>query len=194
MLPDFPRVRSLLNDLLNEEMEQMVARRQGILNMARRLVIHEGNRMRLRRFDGTVDEKGLEEIKSQITIRQDKLAEGGLAAVREAIQETAQDVAAQQSKVFFDRVREAVQDSGQVVDAKGKPLTFDLVLKMLEQMPIDFDEQGRPEWPSIVCGSRVFEKLRKMEITDEQERRMSKLIEQKRLEWRDRESDRKLVG
>jgi len=194
MLPDFPSVRSFLDRLLNEWLERRIAGRLGVFNLARRVVVHEGDRMRLRRFDGSVDEKGMEEIRSSISVVREKLAEEGLAAVLSALEKTAEDVAAQQSKLFIKRVEEAVQEAGQVVDAEGQPLTFDLVLDMLDKMLIDFDEQGRPKWPSVVCGAKAFEKAKNWEITDEQERRLSELTERKRLEWRDGESDRKLVG
>jgi len=194
MLPDFPPVRSFLDRLLNEWLERRIAGRLGVFNLARRVVVHEGDRMRLRRFDGSIDEKGMEEIRSSISVVKEKLAEEGLAAVLSALEKTAEDVAAQQSKLFIKRLEEAVQEAGQVVDAEGQPPTFDLVLDMLDKMLIDFDEQGRPEWPSVVCGAKVYEKAKNWEITDEQERRLSELTERKRLEWRDGESDRKLVG
>jgi len=71
---------------------------------------------------------------------------------------------------------------------------LDLIMTMWESMDIDFDETGNPRLPTIVASSKIREQLEKQEITDEQKERFEQLIERKRFEWRDRESNRKLVS
>jgi hypothetical protein len=61
-------------------------------------------------------------------------------------------------------------------------------------MEFDFDENGQPQRPTMMCNPLVFEKVRKWEVTDEQKVRLAAIVEKKRLAWREREGNRKLVG
>jgi hypothetical protein len=128
-----------------------------------------------------------------MTIRCDDLEKRGLSAILEAMEQTANEMAKQQTKHFITRLDEICKESGQVYDAKGQPLTFDTLLGLLETIDIDFDQRGQPLMPTILSGSDVVKKIGDLKITDEQNKRYSEILERKYSEWRDRESNRRLA-
>ena len=74
-------------------------------------------------------------------------------------------------------------------------LYYDLMENELE---IDFDKDEQPELPTIVVHPDVFkniaEKLAAFENDPEFRRKRAEILARKKLEWRAREADRKLVG
>ena len=127
-------------------------------------------------------------------IKLDDLDQHGIKEVTKVIDKAAQDMAKQQSKHFFERLNQICDETGQVYDNKGQPLTFDNILDLLDSMPMDFDENEQPIMPTILAESRVIEKLLKQKPSYEQIKRQNEIIERKYSEWRDSESDRRLVG
>ena len=118
----------------------------------------------------------------------------GLNAVLKTLDKTASDVAEKQTKFFFSRLDAICEESGQTSDAKGRPMSYDLIFEMLEGFDIDFDDRGSPLLPTIISSQKIKSCFDKVEMTDEQKERFEELIEQKRSEWRDRESNRRLVS
>ena len=72
-----------------------------------------------------------------------------------------------------------------------------MILDAIEKMEIDFDEKGTPIMPEIHVSPDVMEKLRTQKLDPKEiveiEKRRKQIIEKKRKEWIDRESNRKLV-
>jgi len=194
MLPDFPKVRAGATKILEAWFEGRRGQRLGIMQQMKNVVMHEGHRTSLHRWDGSVEQKPMKKLGAPIRLMREDLEKKGLGAVLEALDKTAQDIADKQGKFFFQRLNETLEETGQTLDAQGQPLTFDLVLDLFEKMEFDFDEHGQPVWPTMMCNPLMLEKVRKWEVTDEQKARLAALVEKKRLAWRDREGDRKLVG
>ena len=158
------------------------------------VVMHEGHRMELRRSDGSIERRLLKNIGTAIRIHTDDLEKRGLQAVLAAMEVAAADLAEKQSRFFFERLNETLEEAGQTRDAGGKPFTFDLMLEALEMVDIDFDEHGQPIWPTFLCGRAHYETAQKWVLTDEQKQKDEELVERKRLAWRERESNRRLVS
>ncbi len=192
MLPDFPKVRILAHEILMKWFHKQVFQKTGIMQDIPKEEIHEGNRMELQRYNGTKQKVSMKPTVSEMRLERDKFEEKGLPAVLEAMDQTAADMAGKQAKYFFEQLDDICDQSGQTYDAKGQPLSFDLILDQLETIQIDFDENGQPLMPILVSGREIQEKFGKLVITNEQEKRLEEIIEQKRSEWHYRESDRKL--
>ncbi len=195
MLPDMPTVRDygqqwLYHFYLNES-----AKKTGFMQAMRQPeILQEGNKTKLLRYDGTIDDVPMKRIRTKIEIKTDDLEQHGLKEVLKVLDKAANDMAGKQSKNFIERLNQICDETGQVYDNKGQPLTFDSILDLLDSMPIDFDEKGQPIMPSFVAGPRVIKQLLKQETSDEQIKKQNEIIERKYSEWRDRESDRRLVG
>ena len=195
MLPDMPTVRDYAQKWLNYHLFLNIAKKTGFMQ-AMRLpeTLQEGNKTKLLRYDGTIDDVPMKAIGTKIEIKVNDLDQHGLKEVLKVLDKAAHDMARQQSKNFFERLNQICHETGQVYDNKAQPLTFDSILDLLDSMPIDFDEDGQPILPSILAGPRVIEKLLKKEVSDEQIKKQNEIIERKYSEWRDRESDRRLVS
>ncbi|HUU91292.1 MAG TPA: hypothetical protein VM238_08790 [Phycisphaerae bacterium] len=194
MLPDFPEVRQLIGRILEEWFEFCCNRRLGLMGRMRKVVMHEGGRSALRRWDGSIERKPMGRIGSAVTLRKEELESKGVGAVLEALQTTAEDMAGKQGRFMIRRINETLEEAGQVRHAKGQALTPGLILEMLDMVDIDFDERGQPKMPTLMCGEALFEAAKKLEPTIEYETKQRQIIESKRLAWREREGDRKLVG
>lgn len=106
------------------------------------------------------------------------------------LDEQGEKAAEQIEKQFFEFMARVTADAGQVIDAKGKPLSHDLINDMLEKLQIDFDDDGKPELPTLVATPKTVEKLG--EPTAEQLKRRDEIIERKRREFIARRRVRKL--
>jgi hypothetical protein len=94
---------------------------------------------------------------------------------------------------------EATELVGNQIDAGGQPFSAELYLKMLETVQINFDSQGRPDISSTHLvmqpdqAAQVEPLLAQWEVDESFQRRYREIMLKKREEWRDRESNRKLV-
>lgn len=194
MLPDFPSVRRHASDILRKWFQKRVSQRTGVLQQMKPRPLEEGDKLEFHRLDGSVDRVPMKRVGSRLELHLDDFRDKGLQAVLEALDRTAADLAEKQSKAFFRRLEEVCDEAGQTFDAEGHPLSFELLTELLSTMDIDFDEKGAPLLPTLMSSPRAREMFTKMEITDEQEERFEKVIEEKRAAWRDRESNRRLVN
>jgi hypothetical protein len=99
--------------------------------------------------------------------------------------------------MLFSTLHKSVEEVGNTLDAKGQPLTAEMILKMWETMLINFDEQGNPQMPTLVFNpiqeERVKEQFRRLETEPELIKRKQEIMNRQKLDWYDRESNRKLV-
>jgi hypothetical protein len=94
---------------------------------------------------------------------------------------------------------EVAERVGTKIDAEGQPFSAELYFKMLEAVQIDFDSNGRPD----ISGTRLVvhpeqaERMRQLfmqwERDDAFQERYRQVMLKKREEWRDRQSNRRLV-
>jgi hypothetical protein len=91
-----------------------------------------------------------------------------------------------------------LDEAGQVVDAQGKPLDAELIFQVIESVQIDFDDDGNQHSFSFAVGPELYARLQAelQKIADDPvlKQRYDEIMNRKRMEWRDREAARKLVG
>jgi len=195
MLPDFPNARELPQQFLREFYEMVRNKASGMLQSIKPLPLHEGHRIVLQRLDGSIDDQPLQKMRSSIRLDREDFEQRGMVAVLHAFASAARDAAEQQMRFFFHRFNELVEEAGQTLDAGGETFTFDLFMKAFEMIDIDFDENGRPQFPTFVSSNAdLAERIGKWLGSDEHRKRFETFIEKKRVAWRDRESNRKLVS
>lgn len=195
MLPDMPTVRDYGQQWLMYNFFLNISKNTCFMQVMRQPeTLKEGNKTKLLRYDGTIDDVPMKKIGTKIEINTNDLDQHGLKEVLKVLDKAAHDMAIQQSETFFERLNQICDETGNVYDNKGRPVTFDSILDILDSMPIDFNENGQPELPSFLAGQRVINEILKKEPSNEQIKRQNEIIERKYSEWRDRESDRRLVG
>ncbi|MFC1965861.1 hypothetical protein ACFLWI_02795 [Chloroflexota bacterium] len=96
------------------------------------------------------------------------------------------------AKHFFRNISEITDVTGQSLDAKGQPLTVDLILDLLEKVEFGFDEDGNPQYPTLVLPPAAIERLKTLEFTPEQEQRRTQIIEEKRARFNASKRTRRL--
>ena len=81
---------------------------------------------------------------------------------------------------FFKSISEITDVTGSTVNAKGQPLTVDMILELLEKVEFGFDDDGNPQYPTLVIPPAIHDRLKELKPTPEQERRRKEIIDEKR--------------
>lgn len=198
MLPDFPRIKEKFVEAINEYLESLI-RQEPLLSQFRTERHFEGNRISSKTESGELYQSSYKKISAESSVkREDVIAKGHMAFI-ENIQNVAEEIKKQQAKLMFDTIKEVTDRTGNVVNGKGQPFTHELFMESLEKIDIDFDDQGKPclsNYRVVVSPelwAQLKDKLPEWEANPEYKKKFEELIERKRKEWSDRESNRKLV-
>ncbi len=196
MLPDFPSIKRENREAVNRFLQAQL--RQGpLLSEIGEKTHFEGNKISSIAATGESTESTYRKLSSQYSIkREDVIAKGTMAFI-ENIQNVAEEMKKQKARLLFDRLNEVTAQTGNRVDAKGGPFTFELFMELLGKIAIEFDDRGNPILPTLIIspemGAKLKHKLPEWDANPEYKKRFDEIIERKRKEWNDRESDRKLV-
>jgi hypothetical protein len=105
-------------------------------------------------------------------------------------------MAGQQMQTVFEKMK-TPSPHGMPLAWKVGELKFDQILEVWEKMEIDFDDDGKPRWPTIVlqpdAQAEIQVKLPKWHEGPEFRKKWAELIERKRKEFDEREARRRLV-
>lgn len=198
MLPDLPSLKRDLQYLFDRYLRVSVRARMGLLADIPQHMIHEGDRLRVIRADGTVEDSNMKEASAEMTIQPDEVPTITVAERVARIDQVAGKMAQQMSTQLFGSLNESLEKAGQVVNGKGQPFSVETIFAALEKVQIDFDKEGNPKNLSFVIGTDLVPKMK--EIVEQEKRdpeikrRHDEIMMKKWIEWRDREAARKLVG
>lgn len=197
MLPDFPKEKALLQKFWNEYLAQKHRELLGIFATIPSFAIHEGDRWKIERSDGTESEQEYQEMSSGFTIGFDEVPDLTPEKIKAMLDAVAEDGARQMSQSIFKEIEEATRQVGNTVDAQGKPLTKELFLELLDKVETEFTQDGQWIPPSIVMNPDVWKaneaKFKEWEQDKEFAKRQAEIINKKREAWYAREALRKLV-
>jgi hypothetical protein len=161
-------------------------------------MIQEGNRMRTVRADGSIDESELKLASAAMSLKFDEIPRLTIKDRICKLNDMADQMASQISKHLFGTLNEVLDKAGQVLDQKGRPLDAEAVFAALENIELEFDETGKHKDLSIVVPPALAPKAKKVFEQIESDpvlrKRHEEIMIRKRMEWRDREASRKLVG
>jgi len=93
---------------------------------------------------------------------------------------------------FFKNIAEITDATGRSVNAGGQPLTVDLILDLIEKVEFGFDDDGNPQYPTLVLPPAAIKKLKELKFTPEQEQRQKQIIEEKRARFNASKRTRRL--
>jgi len=198
MLPDYPMTKAKFTQAIKSRIRGIQDQLTRPFSEAQRVIIHEGERTTITRADGSVDDDPPVMIASELTLTRDEICSSDLAGFLRKVDEMAVDMSRQAFGFHLGKIDKAVKEVGNVVDVGGHPLTPENVLELWEKIEVEFDEQGRPDLPTLMAHPSMAEKIKRVlqefATNPVYVKRHAELIERKREEWRDRESARKLVG
>ena len=198
MLPDFLKVKEKIEIMLDYSFMQALLSHLGPVANVPISLSFEGNKTILIRADGSVAEMDPKKATAELQINFEEFEKINDAGVLNKIDSTAEKIAGQQAKSFYEEVGKAAEQVGNVVSADGKPFSMDLFFEGLEKIDIDFDEDGNPS--GLMCPvspalyPSVVKAVEQAKADPEMDKRFDAIMERKKEEWRVRESNRKLVG
>ena len=132
-------------------------------------------------------------------IERSAIIERGIDAFVESFKKSAEIQVQAMHKMLFRKHSEATARVGNQIAAAGQPFSAGLYFKMLETVQIDFDAHGRPDISGVRWivhpdqAERVQSLMTQWQADESFQRRYKGIMLRKREEWRDRESNRKLV-
>jgi hypothetical protein len=190
MLPDFPALRQILDDAAILRIDAATKEKWPILKMIRGFTAHEGTEHSfLQEGFGTIVQKP-EAHQARVEVKFSDVPDLVGEKLAKKLDDIATEMAKQASSQFYRRMNEDTAKVGNQIDAGGQPMSQELALQMFERVdwtpdsvflasPIMAEGMGKrwQEWKQ----DRAFMK------------RFHELMSQKKEQWRDRESCRKLV-
>ena len=197
MLPDFLKTKEKLKKMLDSERKKAELLHLGPVADAPRSMIFEGkrtNRTVIIYTDAPCEEIKMEEVTSRLEVKWEEVETMTHETILNKIDGVAKEMAEQIKKSYYETLSEAAEEAGDVISADGKPLSVDMILEMLEKMNVSFDEEGNPSGLTFAGNPELRPVIAEVISQAESDPRYQTLMEQKREEWRVRESNRKLVG
>lgn len=198
MLPDLPKLKADIESIFMRRFRMKVNGLMGIFGETPRQVIHEGNRAIIIREDGSTDEIVTNPASVELTIQCQDVPTLTIEDRLRQLDAMAEDMASHISSNLFKTLNETLEKAGQTVNHKGKPLNPEAVLDALSKTCLEFDQAGVHRDLSIVVGpellpkaKEVWEQLRSDPVL---RKKYEELMIRKWMEWRDKETSRKLVG
>jgi hypothetical protein len=198
MLPDFPKLKERLLRLAWFEHRGRIQADE-LIGAIRAVPYHEGRGFATGDVDGYVEHTEPEVRAFSYEIERDAIIDRGVDALRESLAKATALQLQAMHEMLLRKAGEATERVGNKVDAGGQPFSAELYFQMLETVQIDFDELGRPD----ISGRRMVmhpdqaERVRALmeqwEKDESFQQRYRDIMLKKREDWRDRESNRKLV-
>ena len=196
MFPDFPKLKERLLRIALIGYRQRV-RSDGLIGAIKSLHYFEGRTLQIGDVDGNIEKSSFQDISIPIEVNRAELIERGFQAFVDALNKAVEAMQQQLAGAFYAKMDEITRKTGNVVDAHGKPFSGELFLDSLEKVSIDFDDDGKPDFPSCVVAPELYGYIKahapEWEADPAFQARHAEIIARKREEWRDRESNRKLV-
>ncbi|MBI5083312.1 MAG: hypothetical protein HZB13_01785 [Acidobacteria bacterium] len=198
MLPDFPDLKRRLLTITKITFEEKV-REDGLIRAINQVPYFEGDRFETQDVEGDKQTSSPKQMSIPITVERTAIVEEGVGAYVKVMMNA---VTVQQQnlvQMLHERMDEVTERTGNRVDAGGQPFSPSLFLDLLEKIDIDFDEYGQPDLSSVrivvlpELGEVLREKGPEWETDPVLRKRRDEIIAKKRIEWSDRESNRKLV-
>ncbi|TFW27814.1 hypothetical protein [Duganella callida] len=198
MLPDLPILKRELWEIWLQYLQRQTHANMGVFQQVGRYTSHEGDRLSVIRGDGTVEESEFQRASSEMVMKLDDIANSTPQDRVALLDKIARDMGNQISMHLFEGLNKTLDEAGQIVDGQGRPFDHETILAVIESIQIDFNEFGQHAPLSIVYAPGMTEKVREafraLENDPSIKARYDELISRKKVEWRDREAARKLVG
>lgn len=200
MLPDFPSFKRKI-EIATTFFVSEVTYGSPLLSVINKKRCFEGNGFSFIDDCGDYVEREIEETYTEASVGLNDVLDRGFLAFLEKSLEAVEELQQKMTKQVLEEVNIATAKAGTQVDAKGKLIT-ESYLEGLEKIYVEFDERGNPYLPKLTMHPDTVLKHDKLleehlkenpKHMEEYEERLKEIIEIKRKEYNDRESNRKLV-
>jgi len=170
---------------------------QGFLNVdplfsgiERSITVHRGP---IRNVPGeTPLDQSMFAVRAVATLTWDSVRNGKIEEYTRFLVDISESQRKSLARHLFRRISEITDITGRTIDAKGQLLTADFILDLLEKVEIGFDDEGNPQYPTLVVPPQLIKRLQELKITPEQEQRHKQIIEEKRARFNASKRTRRL--
>ncbi|MCK4798981.1 MAG: hypothetical protein KAT05_16530 [Spirochaetes bacterium] len=196
MFPDYPQLKAEIKKRF-ELLTNQKSRSDPLLTLMQTIQIKEGDKMIYHTVEGEKIETSFTEFRSGFNLKNKDIIEKGVNSFIDVANNVGSDLQSQIGKKIFSDLDKITAKTGNVVDRKGEKFSPNMLLEAIEKMDLSFNDTGNPNMPAIFVspemGNRIQEKIPEWEKDEEHKKKLETLINKKRDEWNDRESNRKLV-
>ena len=192
MLPDFPKIKGKIKEMLQSEMKKARLSHLGAFADSPVLRMFEGSKSIIVREDGSVSQMNPQKMTVESEIKLTEIERINHEVVLDKINAMAKEQAEKEIKLSCAVMTKTAKETGNVTNPTGRSFSIDSLLKALEKMQIDFDERGQPIGLFFLANPNA--PIDKAFLQAEDDPRYQALMERKREEWRVRENNRELVG
>lgn len=198
MLPDVRELKRRIAKRLARGVQEAGLRHAPLLGEIQAYHQVEGNRFSVETHDGDIQHQAFKRMSTPVETKVLPSPIEQESEIAQKLDAAAQDMAKQHMQLLFTTISESSERVGTAYNAKGRPFDMGMFLDVLERMQVDFDDHGKPKLPTIVMHpdqlKAIAPKLAEWEKDRALQSRWEQVLAEKKEEWRDRESRRKLVG
>lgn len=200
MLPDFNSTKKKL-EISIFSVASLKAKEGPIISKVNRKMVFEGKKHSIIDSSGDFIEKSYEKVASEFSVTLDEVLERGIYIFVEKSFEASNEIADKTTEGLINEISNVTSKTGNEIDASGMLFT-EAYLNGLKNMYVEFDEKGNPYLPTLFLHPETYKKVDNQlrEHFKENQRniiqynkKLEDIIELKRKEWNDRQSNRKLV-
>ena len=137
-------------------------------------------------------DQSMPEIRSMATMDTDSIRNTDIENFARFLYDLARSNIKAFAPEFFKGLSEIIDAAGTTTYAGGQPFSFDMLNDTLEKMQLEFDEDGEPVFPTLITHPLVYEQIKQMKPTPEQEQRLSEIIARKKAEHDAKKRTRRL--
>ncbi|OEC84389.1 MULTISPECIES: hypothetical protein [Methanobacterium] len=200
MLPDFPSVKTKIENATTLVVSEKTYG-SPLLSKVNKKRCFEGSGISFIDNCGDYVEREIEETSTNFSLKLEEILDKGLSVYLEKSLNAVSELQQKMTKKVLEEVDIATAKAGTQINTSKKLIT-EIYLDGLEKIQIDFDEKGNPFLPSLAMhpndvlkhDKRLQKYLKENpRHMGEYEKKLEEIIENKRKDWNDRESNRKLV-
>jgi hypothetical protein len=197
MLPDFPQIKQRLEHEIHQRI--LVDTQDPLLSRIPRQELHEGHAMSTGDVHGITRTTDLEEHTFEFTLTPADVITNGPDAYAAKYRRALAQQNDALSKHFFTRMTQILEETGNTTNTAGKPFSKEIFLEALARIQWSFNDDGTPDNGSLTLvvnptlGRQLQTQCQDWEKDPEFNKAYKAIEEQQRKDWRDRESNRRLV-
>ncbi len=194
MLPDFPKVKQPITDRVNFALRRLVNSHPMLQGIGREF--HQEGRSWAAYGESAEDKRhSYEHYELPHGLPVDELIADGPQAIVSRIPDLARPMAESIVEGLMKRIQEAAADENvTAARSAGNPQTFDEYLDALRGFKIEFGEDGKPRMPTMLITDPSLEpRIRGWLADPECREKLKALVEEKKVEFDARESNRTLA-
>lgn len=197
MLPDFPALKAELAREHRRKIEADMDAQMPIVSKIRSVRFREGNGFSFERHDEVIETQEFQDVKIPVQVSTRLEFSETVQELKQQVRNVATDMAAYLETMLLQTVERTSKEVGTAMDMNGQPFTLESYLDSLEKIDINFDSFGMPEFPTPVCTQSLWQQMQaefeRFKTSSVLRDRAESIMQQKRKDWRDRESRRRLV-